>query len=260
MRGRVVVAGVLVAVPTLVAVVGPLLAPLTTAQRGIAYWSGPGYPLGTDSLGRDVLGLVLRGGASVLLLAATASLVAYALGALVGLAAAGTRRRWLDELLMRPLDVLLAVPALLVLLLVASLTDRGVGMVVVVVAVVNTPAIARLIRAATLDAVRRPAAEAMLLQGEPRWRVYAVFVAREVARPLLADAGTRLTTAVYLVGAANFLGVGLPPGSADWAVLVDRNRAGLLLQPWAVLAPAILIVALTVGMNLLADDLTRRRR
>ncbi|GIG59558.1 peptide ABC transporter permease [Longispora fulva] len=260
MRGRTVVAGALVAVPVAVAVAGPAFAPLTTTRRDIAYWSGPGHLLGTDFLGRDVLGLVLRGGTSVLLLAAAATLVAYAAGALLGLAAAGTRRRWLDELAMRPLDVLLAVPALLVLLLVASLTDRGVGMVVAVVAVVNTPAIARLVRAAALDAIRRPAAEAMVLQGEPRWRVYTVFVAREIARPLAADAGTRLTTAVYLVGAANFLGVGLPPGSADWAVLVDRNRAGLLLQPWAVLAPALLIVALTVGVNLLADDLTRRRR
>lgn len=108
MRRAVAVA--LAALPLSIAVVGPLFAGHTTAQRGPAYGFGPGYPLGTDGLGRDVLGLVLRGGASTLALAAAATLVAYAIGTLLGLLTAATRRRWLDETLMRPLDVLLAGP------------------------------------------------------------------------------------------------------------------------------------------------------
>lgn len=142
----------------------------------------------------------------------------------------------------------------------ATSTQRSAGVIVAVVTVVSAPAVARIVRAAALDAARHPAAEAMAMQGESWWTIHIGYIGRRIVRPLLADAGTRITTSVYLVGAANFLGVGLPPDSADWAVLVDRNRAGLLLQPWAVLVPAALIVAFTIGVNLLADDLTRRQR
>nr|BFF04279.1 hypothetical protein GCM10020241_59540 [Streptoalloteichus tenebrarius] len=72
-------------------------------------------------------------------------------------------------------------------------------------------------------------------------------------RTLAADLGTRFTGALYLVASASFLGVGVPPDASDWAVMVDRNRPGLFVQPWAVLAPALLIVALSVGVNLLFD-------
>ncbi|QSB17554.1 ABC transporter permease subunit [Natronosporangium hydrolyticum] len=246
--------------PLLLAVVGPALVPLVDQPRAAPYSSADGHPFGTDQLGRDVLAMTLAGGRSMLVLAAVATVAAYTLGIALGAAAAATRRRWLDDLLSRPLDILLAVPSLLILLLVATLTDRGAGMVVLVVALVNAPAIARIVRAVGLDALRSPAAEAMHLQGE-RWVVVTIgHLVRVARRPLLADLGARITAAVYLVGAANFLGVGLPPTAADWAVAVDRNRAGLLLQPWAVLLPAVLIVLFTVGVNLCADTLTRRRR
>lgn len=83
-------------------------------------------------------------------------------------------------------------------------------------------------------------------------------VGRSVARTLAADAGLRLTGALYLVATAAFLGVGVAPDAADWAVMVDRNRAGLFVQPWAVVVPALLIVALTMGGNLLADAVPAR--
>jgi peptide/nickel transport system permease protein len=72
-------------------------------------------------------------------------------------------------------------------------------------------------------------------------------------RTLAADLGTRMTGALYLVAAASFLGIGVAPDAADWAVMVDRNRGGLFLQPWAVVIPALLIVALSVGLNLTFD-------
>src|SRR5687767_10370493 len=101
------IAVTLAGIPLAVAVFGPVPAQFTNDRRGPAYAFGPGYPLGTDGLGRDVLGLVLRGGVSTLALAAAATVAAYGIGTLVGLLAAGTRRRRLDETLMRPLDVLL---------------------------------------------------------------------------------------------------------------------------------------------------------
>lgn len=76
-------------------------------------------------------------------------------------------------------------------------------------------------------------------------------------RTLAADLGVRLTGALYLVASASFLGVGVAPDAADWAVMVDRNRVGLFLQPWAVVVPALLIVALSVGLNLVFDRALR---
>jgi peptide/nickel transport system permease protein len=95
--------------------------------------------------------------------------------------------------------------------------------------------------------------EALRMQGETWWRMAVGYVGRSALRTLAADAGVRLTGVLYLVATAAFLGVGVAPDAADWAVMVDRNRTGLAVQPWAVVVPALLIVALTTGANLLFD-------
>ena len=121
------------------------------------------------------------------------------------------------------------------------------------VALVNVPDAARIVRAAAAEAAARPAVEALRMQGETWWRVAVGYVGRSALRTLAADAGIRLTGVLYLVSTAAFLGVGVAPDAADWAVMVDRNRTGLFVQPWAVVVPALLIVALTTGTNLLFD-------
>ncbi|MGW7557418.1 ABC transporter permease, partial [Streptomyces rimosus] len=93
------------------------------------------------------------------------------------------------------------------------------------------------------------------MQGETWWRTAVGYVGRSALRTFAADAGVRLTGVLYLVATAAFLGVGVEPDAADWAVMVDRNRTGLFVQPWAVVVPALLIVALSMGGNLLFDGL-----
>ncbi|MGI5201365.1 ABC transporter permease [Spirillospora sp. CA-108201] len=238
----------LVAVPILLAVAGPWLAP-EASGRGPAF-AADGL-LGTDFAGRDVWRQVLLGGRNLILVALIATAGAYLLGVPWGLAAATARRRAVDELLMRPLDVLLAVPSLLLLLLLATI---GSGTVLVwALILVHLPDIARVTRAAALEAANGTAIEAMRLQGETRWRTGVMFVGRAALRTLVTDVGTRLTGSLYLVAAAAFLGIGVSPDTADWAVMIDRNRSGLFLNPWSVLAPALLIVMLTVGLNLAFD-------
>jgi peptide/nickel transport system permease protein len=178
----------------------------------------------------------------------------------VGLISALTHRRWLEDALMRPLDVLLAVPSLLMILLVASVFSPGATGLALLVALVNIPDAARIVRAAAADVAARPAVEALRMQGESWWRIAVVHVGRSILRPLAADAGVRLTGVLYLVATAAFLGIGVAPDAADWAVMVDRNRTGLFVQPWAVVVPALLIVALTTGCNLLFDAALTRTR
>ncbi|MFM9591854.1 ABC transporter permease [Streptomyces scabiei] len=246
-----------VTVPLLLALLGPVFAG-EPGPRATSFTLGDGHWLGTDFTGRDVWRQVLHGGRPVVLTALGAGALAYLVALPVGLLAALTHRRWLEELLMRPLDVLISVPSLLLILLVASVFTPGAVGLALLVALVNVPDAARLVRAAATDAAARPVVEALRLQGETWWRTAVGQVGRSILRTLGADAGTRLTGVLYLVATAAFLGVGVAPDAADWAVMVDRNRTGLFVQPWAVVVPALLIVALTTGTNLLFDAALER--
>jgi peptide/nickel transport system permease protein len=102
--------------------------------------------------------------------------------------------------------------------------------------------------------------EALRMQRESWVGIHLGYVGRAVLGPVAADVGTRITLAVFLVASVNFLGLGLSPTAPDWAVSVSRNREGVLLQPWAVIAPAMMLVAFTLGFNLLADRLVHRSK
>ncbi|GAA4041996.1 ABC transporter permease [Streptomyces shaanxiensis] len=243
--------GVIV-VPLVLALLGPLLT-AEPGPRATSFTLGGDHWLGTDFVGRDVWQQVLLGGRTVVVTALAATALAYLVAVPVALMSALTRVRWLEELLMRPLDVLLAVPSLLLILLVASVLSPGAVGLALLVALVNVPDAARIVRAAAGEAAARPAVEALRMQGESWWRIAVGYVGRSTLRTLAADAGIRLTGVLYLVSTAAFLGVGVAPDAADWAVMVDRNRTGLFVQPWAVVVPALLIVALTMGTNLLFD-------
>lgn len=250
---------VLFAVPVAVALLGPLFAPAVTSTDGGPYVVGQGL-FGTDGLGRDVLGLLLHGGRSALGVACCAVALSYLVGGTIGLIAAATRHGWLDELLLRPLEVLLPLPSLLVISVVA-VGWRGEPMAIALaVASLNVPAVARLIRAAALDAASSPVAEAMRVQGESRARIQFGYIGRSVLPVAAADVGTRISAAVFTVAAANFLGLGMEPTSPDWGVTIAASREALLVQPWAVCAPAAMLVMFTVGLNLLADRLLTRLR
>ncbi|TXS52017.1 ABC transporter permease [Streptomyces sp. t39] len=259
MKPRFALGALLLGVPLVLALLGPLFAG-EPGPRAASFTLGGGHWLGTDFTGRDVWRQVLLGGRSVVLVALAATVLAYLVALPVGLVCALTGRAWLEELLMRPLDVLLAVPSLLTILLVASVLTPGPAGLTLLVALVNIPDAARIVRAAAAEVASRPAVEALRMQGESWWRTAVGYVGRSLGRTLAADAGVRLTGVLYLVATAAFLGVGVGPDASDWAVMVDRNRTGLFVQPWAVVVPALLIVALTMGSNLLVDALLQKRR
>ncbi|WP_223838565.1 ABC transporter permease [Saccharopolyspora pogona] len=248
----------LVGVPVLLALFGPLFASGATA-KDVAFAFGGGHWFGTDFVGRDVWNEVLLGGRSLVLTAATATACTYLLAVPLGLAAGMTKSRVLDEVLMRPLDLVLAIPSMLMLLLLASIAPDATWVLIGIVTLINLPDVVRISRASALSLASRPAVEAMRLQGESRLRIGLGYVARAMRRTLAADLGTRFTGAIYLVASASFLGVGISPAASDWAAMVDRNRTGLFIQPWAVALPALLIVLVSVGVNLAFDRWLRDR-
>lgn len=250
--------GILVLV-LLVAVLGPYVAPHSaTAPIGAPPFSGASRsaPLGTDFLGRDVLSRLLYGGRSVIGLAAAATGLAYLIGLAIGLAA-GYSRSIVDPLLMRTVDVMLAFPPLLFLLVLIAGAGSSVGVLVLGVAVIQAPGISRIVRTATLEVSERGYVEAAVARGERAVAVITREVLPNISAPVLVDAGLRFTFSILIIASVNFLGLGLQPPSSDWARMIGENRAYISLNILAVIAPAAMIAILTIGVNLVGDAIAR---
>ena len=242
-----------------VALLGPLVAPNSpTALDGTPY-AGPSgeFPLGNDYLGEDVLSRLLWGGRTVVLDGAIATLLGYAIGAPIGLLA-GYTRTLADPVLMRAMDVLLAFPPILFLLLIATGAGSSLTALVIAIAVIHVPSVARVLRAATLEVSVRGFVEAAVARGDPARVILRREILPNIWGPIVADAGPKFTVSILLVAAVNFLGLGISPPTADWAMMISENRAGIAINPWAVLAPAFMIGILTVSVNLVADSAARR--
>jgi len=242
-----------------VALFGSLFAPHSpTGLAGVPY-SHPSaaFPFGTDFLGRDVLSRVLCGGRSVVLLALASTALAFLIGGTIGMVA-GYSRSFVDPLLMRVIDVMLAFPPILLLLLFAAGIGRGALMIIVCVTVVNVPGIARVVRGATLAVSVRGYVEAAVARGERTPAILRREILPNIVRVVVADGGVRYASAILSIAALNFLGLGLQPPGADWATMISENREGITLQPWAVAVPALLIAALTLSANAVADAVTHR--
>ena len=248
----------LAAAVVLVAVVGPLFAPHSPSELlGAPYQHPSGHPpLGTDFLGRDVLSRVIWGGRTVIALAGAATLLAYLVGVPIGLLA-GVSRSFVDPLLMRIMDVFLAFPPIILLLVLATGVGPSPWVLVVGVAITHVPGISRIVRTATLEVSVRGYVEAAVARGERLTFLLRREILPNIAAPILADAGIRLTGSILLVASVNFLGLGLQPPAADWALMISENRGGLTLQAWASVVPIVLIAALTIAVNLVADAYAR---
>ena len=214
------------------------------------------FLLGTDYLGHDVLSRVLWGGRSVLWMSFSAATLGVAVGAAVGLLAAyaGTIA---DDVLMRGMDVILAFPQIVFVLLFVSLLGPKLGLIVVLVALAWVPQVARVVRGITSDIVHREYVEAAELIGLPRWRILTREILPNVTTPLMVEYGLRLTWSIALIAAISFLGFGIQPPNADWGLMINENRNILTLQPWPILAPAVCIGLFAIGTNFIAEGIAR---
>jgi len=243
-----------------VALAGSLVAPYDPAELASRSFLGPNADnlLGTDSLGRDTLSRVLAGGRTAVVLAILAILVAEAVGGLIGLLA-GYRGGLVDAVLMRANDVLLAFPALLLVLVLAAGLGPGTLVLVIGVAVVNIPGIARLVRASTLGIANAGYVESAIVRGEGTASILRREIIPNIAPTVVADAGVRFAGAFLIIAGLNFLGVGVQPPAADWATMIAENRSYITLQPWTVLAPTACIALFAISVNLVGEAVSRRR-
>jgi len=216
----------------------------------------PSYWLGTDFLGRDVLTRVLYGGLSVFVLGIAATVIGIVLGVSLGLIS-GYARRWADESIMRMLDVVLAFPSIVLAMLFVSILGPRLWLIVLMVGISHMPRIARVTRAATVELAARDFVRAAAAVGVPRRKILLYEVLPNISSPLLVEFGLRLTYSIIMIAALSFIGFGMQPPSADWGLMINENRIAITIQPWAVVAPVLLIGALTISTNLMADGLAR---
>ena len=241
-----------------VAVIGPLVAPDSPSALQTLPFAKPSgrFLLGADFLGRDVLSRVLAGGWLLLLMAAAATALGIAAGAAAGISAAYLRGRP-DGLIMRTVDVILAFPQLVFALLLLSILGPKLWLIVLAVGLTHAPAVARVLRSATLDISERDFVKVAELQGMRPVTIMAREILPSLSTPLMVEAGLRLTYSIIVMAGLAFLGFGPPPPSPSWGTMINENRAGLALNPWAVIIPALLIALLTIGVNLLTDAVGR---
>jgi peptide/nickel transport system permease protein len=241
------------------AVVGPWVAPYSPTEFVAPPFSAPDIPkmwLGSDYIGHDVLTRVLYGGRTVILLALVATVIGLFLGVTLGLIT-GYARRWIDESIMRLLDVVLAFPQIVLTLLFVSIVGPKLWLIVLIVGIGHAPRIARVARASTLDVSQRDFVRAAEAFGIARYKILFNEILPSITSPLLVEFGLRMTYSIGLIAALSYLGFGMQPPAADWGLMINENQIGVLIQPWPVVVPVLLIGILTIGTNLVADGLGR---
>jgi peptide/nickel transport system permease protein len=241
-----------------VAVIGPLVAPHSATEFVSSTFALPSshFPLGTDVLGRDVLSRVFYGGWLLLIVAAAATMLGVAVGALAGIMAA-YYRGWRDGLIMRIVDVILAFPAIVFALLLVSIAGPKLWLVVVAVAATHAPQVARVMRAAALDICEKDFVKAIELIRVPSRKIIRGEILPNLVTPLMVETGLRMTWSIVIISGLSFIGFGLQPPAPNWGLMLNENRIGLVSNPWSVIVPALLIALLTIGLNTFTDAVAR---
>jgi len=237
-------------------IIAPMLAPFGENEVAGPPFSREGF-FGTDYLGQDVLSRVMYGGQTILIIAVLGTILGMVLGIAIGVVAA-YGGGWWDEVIMRFNDVILSFPQILLALVVLTAIEQPTALILIVlVGLSHAPRVARLARGVALGIVSRDFVIAAEALGEKRSRVILAEVLPNMNAPLLAEAGLRLTYSIGLVGSLGFLGFSADPGAANWGQMIQENRLALSTQPWAVLAPVLVIAIFCVGTNLMADGIAQ---
>jgi peptide/nickel transport system permease protein len=237
-----------------VAIFAPLIAPYSPTELvgDRLQAPSPEHWLGTDNLGRDVMSRVIWGTRVVLLLAPLSVFLGILIGAPLGLISGYLGGR-IDTVIMRVTDIMLSFPTLLIYILIITTFGSSAIIVVISVAIGVVPSITRIVRSLVMDERTRDYVSAARLRGEKLSYILYREILPNASGPIIVDTCIRVGYAVMAVGALGFLGLGIPPPTPDWGGMINEGRDWIFLQPWVVLAPAIALSSLVIGLNMIAD-------
>lgn len=236
------------------AVFAQFLAPYPIAEASGGVWESPSaeHWLGTDTIGRDIFSRLIYGGQITIFVAMAASVLAFSLGSFFGFLAA-VKGGWVEQIMSRIVDLMMAIPSLIVALVVLSVLPLNLTVLILVIGILDSTRVYRLSRAVAMDIAVMDYVEAAKLRGEGQiWVIFREILPNALS-PLVAEFGLRFIFAVLFISTLSFLGLGIQPPLADWGGMVKENKDGLIYGKAAALMPAAAIAALAISVNLVAD-------
>ena len=244
----------------IIALFAPLIAPYGEAEVfpiPYAPWSSE-FIFGTDQIGRDIFSRLIYGARNTVGIAVATTALAFTIGMILGLAAA-ISRGWLDQILSRSVDVLMAIPSLIFALVLLSIFGSTVTNLIIIIAVLDSTRVFRLTRAVSLNVVVMDYVEAARLRGEGLVWIMRREILPNILPPLIAEFGLRFCFVFLTIAALSFLGVGIQPPTADWGSMVRENASLIQFAQYDIkagltpLLPATAIALLTVAVNFVVD-------
>ena len=244
----------------IIALFAPFIAPYGEAEVfpiPYAPWSSE-FLFGTDQIGRDIFSRLIYGARNTVGIAVATTALAFTIGMILGLAAA-ISRGWLDQILSRSVDVLMAIPSLIFALVLLSIFGSTVTNLIIIIAVLDSTRVFRLTRAVSLNVVVMDYVEAARLRGEGLVWIMRREILPNILPPLIAEFGLRFCFVFLTIAALSFLGVGIQPPTADWGSMVRENASLIQFAQYDLkagltpLLPATAIALLTVAVNFVVD-------
>ena len=248
---------VVVGVIALLAALGPWIAPHDPDAFAMRMRLRPpslAHPFGTDEFGRDVLSRVLAGAHYSLLMGFGATAISLAIGVPLGLLAA-LHRGWVEEVVMRGVDLMISLPPVLLGLLILAVTEPGLFKTILAVGLVYVPIMTRLARAVALELLAEDFVEAARARGEGAWHILAREIMPNAWPPLIVETALRITFAILLGSALSFLGLGPQPPASEWGLMIAESRPFIAEAPWIGLAPGLCLCLLLIAVNVVGEGL-----
>jgi peptide/nickel transport system permease protein len=253
-----VIGAAVLAAMAAVALIAPLIAGDPTLMQPIRRLKPPSaeHWMGTDALGRDVWAQTVYGARVSMLVGLSVAALSVALGLMIGLMVGYFR--WVEAIVMRVMDGLMAIPSILLAIAMVSLTGASVGVVILAIVIPEVPRVVRLVRAIVLSTREQPYVEAAVAGGAPTWKVLWRHILPSTVPPLIVQATYICASAILVEAALSFLGAGTPPEIPTWGNMISTSRLYLTLAPWTIFYPSLALALVVLAVNLVGDGLRDR--